>query len=765
MKLRTLAAVLALITFGGATASWAQGSGSLAVSIKDNYGALPGTTVRLVDKDGRSTARAVTDGSGVARFSSVAAGEYTIKASLTGFADGEKGGVTVGNTEEKVELVLTLARFSTTITVTTANRREELLLNTAEPTTVIEKVDILDTGSRSAKDLLSEQAGSGVQVNVGGGQGYVSLNGISNRGVLVLIDGRRYLGRDANGNFDLETLSLSGVERVEVVKGAGSAIYGSDAMGGVINFITAKGKNLGFKNTLNLSGGTYKDYRGDDSLTYRGGKGGFAVNGGYRTYDGYDLEPVVCVVATEKPETCARRPPNPQTIGQPESKWQTFGANGDYRASDKVNFTFVSDYSNRDMDKYFFSGPTQLSTTVYNAQRALQRYTVTPEINFTPGKNTTINLGYTYGRYNRDETQLYTNRPANPRVVVPRWTEKNDEIKARLLQVWSASGRENPFSLGLERRDEELSRSGLVGCLTGQACLKERTLNVIWAQQELNLTKDLKFTAGFRYDDSSDYGTQTSPKLAAVYSLPRNHRIRASYGKSFRAPYFGELFLVSFGFEGNPLLLPEKAETITGGWAFINSKVEGSVDVYKSKVKNGVTFGSLPNGNFTYVNVTKFDAMGTNMNVALSLPYGFTPSVAYTYTKRETPPSGSAAAAELAGFPKHAVFAKLAWSNPRLGLRANIRGNLNGKTLVSTSSTLTVITPKYDLWYAQVSKKVMAKGQYAFTLYAQVNNMFDKKDIYNVDQLGNIRTADVLPIWNAPRTYLAGITVDMDWTR
>ncbi len=88
MKLRTLAAVLALITFGGATASWAQGSGSLAVSIKDNYGALPGTTVRLVDKEGRSTARQVTDGSGIARFPCVGRGEYTSKASLPGFADG-----------------------------------------------------------------------------------------------------------------------------------------------------------------------------------------------------------------------------------------------------------------------------------------------------------------------------------------------------------------------------------------------------------------------------------------------------------------------------------------------------------------------------------------------------------------------------------------------------------------------------------------------------------------------------------------------------
>lgn len=748
MKTRVLAVLFTTLTLGapgGLAAASPDGSGSLVVSVKDNYGALPGTTVRLMSKDGLSTVRANTDSTGVARFGSLAEGEYKLAATLTGFADAHKDNVAVGSGETRTELVMTLARFSTSVTVTTANRREELLMNTAEPTTVIDEAQILDTGARNAKDLLSEQAGSGVQVNVGGGQGYVSLNGISNKGVLVLVDGRRYLGRDANGNFNLEDLPITGIERVEVVKGAASAVYGSDAMGGVINFITGKGKNLGFKNTMNLSGGTYKDYRGDNNLTYRADKGGFALAGGYRTYDGFDLEPIP-----------AR--PNPQTIGQPESKWKTFSGNGDYRASDKVFLRFVGDYSKRDIDNYFFSGATQLASTVYNSQRGLERYALTPEVDFTPGKKTTINIGYTYGRYNRDETQLYSNRPANPRVVVPRWTESNDEFKARLLQVWSASGRENPFQIGYERRKEQLSRSGLTGCLTNQACLKERDLNVFWAQQELNLTKDLKVTAGVRYDDSSDYGSQTSPKLAAVYSLPDNHRVRASYGKGFRAPYFGELFLVSFGFEGNPLLKPEKSETITFGWAYTGSRFEGSIDLFKARVENGVNFGELPSGNFTYVNVTKFDSIGANASFALNLPHGFSPSVSYTYTKREDDKG-----VEIGGFPKHAAFVKLLWSNPRLGLRANIRGNLNGKVPAAVGATS--YTPKYNLWYAQASKKIATKGAYAFNLYAQVNNLLDKKDIYNVDLQGNPRTNEVLQVWNAPRTYLAGVTIDMDWTR
>lgn len=759
MKIRTLAAALvALILAVAPAARAADDAGSVTVTIRDNYGVLPGTVVRLVDRDGQAVGRANADGTGVARFTSLAAGEYTIKASLTGFADIEKAGVTVGTGEEKVELVMSLTRFSTSVTVTTANRREELLLNTAEPTTVIDQVQILDTGARNAKDLLSEQAGAGIQVHAGGGQGYVSLNGVSNKGVLVMIDGRRYLGRDANGNFNLEDLPITGVERVEVVKGAGSAIYGSDAMGGVINLITVKGKNNGFKNTLNLSGGSYKDYRGDDNLTYRADKGGFALNGGYRTYDGFDLEPVVCTLSTGDPKTCPRRPPNPQTIGQPESQWQTFNGNADYRLSDRLAFNFIGDYSNRDIDNYYFSGATQLSTTVYNSQRKLERYNLTPELNFTPGKNTTINVSYLYGRYNRDETQLYANRPSNPRVVVPTWTESNDEIKARLLQVWRAAGREHPFQVGFEHRKEQLSRSGLTGCATGQACLKDRDLNVVWAQQEFALTKDLKVTAGFRYDDSSDYGTQTSPKLAGVYSLPKNNRLRVSYGKGFRAPYFGELFLVSPGFQGNPLLKPEESETMTFGWAYTGPKFEGSLDAYKAKITNGVVFAQLSPVLFTYDNVSKFDAKGVNASFALNLRYGFSPSVAYTYTKRV-----DSNGVEIGGFPRHAAFVKLLWANQRYGLRANIRGNLNGKVPQSVGAT--TYTPAYKLWNAQASKRLTSKGKYAFTIYAQVNNMFDKQDIYNVNAQGVPVTTDVLPIWNAPRAYLAGITIDADWTR
>lgn len=728
---------------------WAQtpspSTSNLTVSVRDNYGVLPGTQVRIAPKNGQISLRAVTDRTGLARFSSIERGEYSIAANLEGFAEAQKSGVTVEAPDERVDLVMTLARFSTSVTVTTANRREELLLDTAEPTSVIDQTQILETGARSAKDLLSEQAGSGVQVNAGGGQGHVSLNGIPNSGVLILIDGRRYLGRDANGNFNLEDLPMTGIERVEVVKGAGSALYGSDAMGGVINFISSKSKDQGLKNRLSLTGGTLRDLRGEDTASYRGSRGGFAASSGYRTFDGFDLEPV--------PSR-----PNPQTIGQPESQWKTFTGNGDYRLSGKVAVNFVSDYSKRDIDKYFFSGPTQILSSVYNSRRNLERFALTPEAEITPDRSTAINLSYTHGRYNRDETRLYDNRPTNPVEVQPRWSETNDEFKTRLLRVFRFANRENPFQFGVERRNEELSRGGLVGCAAGRACLKSRNLDVVWAQQEVNLRKDLKVTAGLRYDKSSDYGSETSPKVGAVFSLAEGHRLRGSYGQGFRAPYFGELFLVAPGFQGNPALKPERSQTTTAGWAYLGARIETSVDLFNAKVEDGVVFSQLSPILFTYDNVRKFDSKGANASVAINLKGGFTPSVSYTYIKRDDDQNR-----EIGGFPTHAAFVKLLWSNARLGLRANIRGNLNGKTPTALGSTS--YTPKYSVWYTQASKRLTLGSRQSFTLFAQVNNILDEKNVFNLDAQGMPRTNELLPVWLAPRTYLIGITFDSDWTR
>lgn len=703
----------------------------LAVTVRDNAGVLAGAVVEATPRASGRTIRVVTDERGVANFSELVAGPYDLRVSFPGFSDVEDRVTVDGATAQAVDITLRVLRLSEQTTVTTANRREQVLLEVADPTVVIDAAALADTGSRTAKDLLLEQAGAGVQIQAGGGQGYISINGIPNTGVLVLVDGRRYLGKDANGNFNLEDLMLSGVERVEIVKGAGSALYGSDAIGGVVNFVTKKSKAEGLTSTTDISGGSYADWRVNQSAAWRGARGGFRVGGGYRTYDGFDLSEA-----------------NPQTIGQPQSTWKTGEFSADMRVTDRVSVGLVADYSKRDMEKYFFSGATQLASTVYDSQRELTRWSVSPSVDIQAGPNTAFSALYTSGRYLRDETRIFVVSGQVSRQAA--WREWNDELKLTGRHAFRGWGQEHLFQAGYERRQEKLRRATLT------VADPERSVDVAWLQQEVALGAKLRVTGGVRFDRYSDFGNETSPKISAVYAPGEKHRVRTSFGHGFRPPYFGELYLnTPPSFVGNPDLKPETANTFDVGYSYASPRAELTVDYFRARVENGITF-NLAVVPFTYGNLRTYVSKGTNVSVSVPLPGGFVPSLSYSYNKRV-----DLADVEIGGYPHHSTYLKLLWANPRLGLRANVRGQFLGKVPPASDGSY---QPAYEVWSAQVSKKIATRGGQALSVYVQASNLSDTRDIF-------LRTAQGQPVqenfqvWIAPRTFQAGVTIDLDWTR
>ena len=717
----------------------------LTVTVSDNYGVIPRAAVRATHAETGASRRSVTDDQGIARLEGLGSGSYEVRASFPGFADSVERAVTLKDGETKaLALELGSAQLSTTITVETANRREQLLLDVAQPVTLLERAQIQDTGARSAKDVLVEQNGSGVQVNAGGGQGHLSINGIPNKGVLVLVNGRRYLGRDANGNLNLEELRLPGVERIEIVKGAGSAVYGSDAMGGVVNFITGQAATRGLSNALTLSAGSFADYRVDDAFGWRGERGGVSLAGGYRTYDGFDLES--CSPELQQSTGCR---PNPQTIGQPASRYWNASGSADRALGSKLVARFFGDYELREVRDYFFSGATQLASTVYDSQRDLTRYMLSPELDLLLSAATSFNLSYTWGKYLRDETRVFVTD--GRAVEQAAWREWNRELKLAGRHGIQAFGREQPLTGGYEHRDEKLERGTL------SVSDPERTIDVAWAQQELRLTSRLRVSGGVRYDHYSDFGDEWSPKAEVVFELRPEQRLRGSYGQGFRPPYFGELYLNTPPFfVGNPDLLPELSEGLTAGYTFAGRTAQLSLDGYHTKLKNGIAFFQLSPSAFTYRNLDRFTSKGLNLAGSISLKWGLTPSIAYAYNQRETPDG-----AEVGGYPNHAGFLKLLWTNPRLGLRANLRGQLNGKVPPGVDGTY---QPAYQVWYAQVSKRFAGLGTYAFRAYAQVDNIFDKDDVFLANADGTPVTGQ-FQVWLAPRSYQVGVNVELDRAR
>ena len=243
------------------------------------------------------------------------------------------------------------------------------------------------------------------------------------------------------------------------MKGAGSALYGSDALGGVINIITARSAQ-GLSNSTSLRGGSFGDFRASDTLGYRDQAWGASLTGGYRQYDGFDLSAS-----------------NPQTIGQPKSVWRTGAFNADAKPASWLQARLFTDYFNRDIDNYFFSGATQLPSTVYNSRRKYIRYGVTPEADLLLSPNTTVSVSFNNGKYDRREDQIYSNRIVN---VAP-WIERNREVKLTGRQTWQLFGRPQSLQAGYEFRRESLQRASIKFPNSGQA-RAERDLNVGWAQ-------------------------------------------------------------------------------------------------------------------------------------------------------------------------------------------------------------------------------------------------------------------------------------------
>src|SRR5699024_10970709 len=127
--------------------------------------------------------------------------------------------------------------------VVTATKSSRKLADVPMPVDIIGKDQIQSSGSNRLDELLSEQTGLSIVNDHGFG---VQMQGLGPEYTLILVDGEPVIGRTA-GTLDLKRISLSDVERIEILKGPSSSLYGSDALAGVINIITKKGSKSGLK--------------------------------------------------------------------------------------------------------------------------------------------------------------------------------------------------------------------------------------------------------------------------------------------------------------------------------------------------------------------------------------------------------------------------------------------------------------------------------------------------------------------------------------
>jgi len=169
--------------------------------------------------------------------------------------------------------------------IVTATRTPRLLGNVAVPASLVSSKTIYQSGSLRLNDILSEQTGIAVIDNFGKG---VQVQGLSSEYTLILLNGEPLIGR-TGGVLDLSRISIRGIKKIEIIKGPSSSLYGSEAMGGVINIITDQGGARKFD--LGLRYGRFNTINGSIDFSRRINKLDLQVNVDYNKSEGYSLKP------------------------------------------------------------------------------------------------------------------------------------------------------------------------------------------------------------------------------------------------------------------------------------------------------------------------------------------------------------------------------------------------------------------------------------------------------------------------------------------
>lgn len=756
------------------TAQTAQGTEREALQgrVTDVNGAvLPGASVTLQNL-GTGLERVMTAAAdGSFTFAEVHAGQYKITATLTGFAATQLV-INVPN-REPLELRLEPGALAERITVISGSRQEELRESLNTKVDVIGRSRIRDTGYESVAEVLQELPGVLTRRGTdsgNSGSGGEQIQGIDSRQVLVLFDGQPVIGARGikSGLLNLDRQSIGNLESIEVVKGASSALYGSDAIGGVINQITREPR-APMELNLTASGGSQgrADYRGD--IGFGGEKFSALFSGERHKQNPFDLTPTTFDTTGAgygRTDAYARLKykfaPNFSLSGWGRSYWNQ--ARGRSRG-ELGNQESVTD---EDSQAYNLQGDWQINSRVAAQAR-----------------------GY-LSRFD----ELGSNRLSAPTAQYPDGRIPDSNLFERYGKVDGSVnailGEHQLLQAGAEWTTDRYRGINRLADDRGH----QMDTAAVFAQDKISFGNRVTATLGGRFDHNSIFGNAVSPKAAVNVRVHELFRARFSYGHGFRAPDLGQLyfrFLNPTNFYqviGNPQLRPEKANSFQLGGEF-NSRHRRArlgVNVFYNEVENLIDAVSLgfvtssqqltalsqqygidlslfrPTLNrllFLYQNIAEARTTGVEVDGDVLLARGFNFGGAYTNlsarnVKMQLP---------LTGRHKHQGNIRLAWeSNQSLGLRWNLRGTFYSKW-INTLGTVTtnaqtgavtvtpdVIPPGFMYWDFYLAKRLHRGLEF----FGSVDNFTDSRDP-NVGKLS--ATGAPLPIYRTElgRTFRVGM--------
>ncbi|WP_245973698.1 TonB-dependent receptor plug domain-containing protein [Bosea caraganae] len=566
----------------------------------------------------------------------------------------------------------------------------------ASSVTVVTAQEIEQQQRRTLPQALASVPGLNiVQIGGPGGQTSVFMRGTNSNHVKVLIDGIEVNDPSTpNRSFDFGQMLTGDIERIEVLRGPQSGLYGANALGGVISITTKRGEGPP-KVTGSVEAGSYGTF--NQTLSVSGGADRFDYAFG---------------IAHFKADSTPVTPPNLVPPGRrinPNSydNW-SYSARLGFKLTDTISLNWVGRYS----DGYLLSTGDSGFPSLPNAYRSAQDYKQA----FTRGEILWDPLD---GRFVNRLSVSYTNQDRSNRApnAIGILGLPTNNLGERTKFDWRGDlklTQGQTLVMGLQYENERLETASLTASNGNTGAFVELQSN--WS--------DRFFTAAnIRYDDDESFGGHTTYRFAPVYIVPGSEtKLKASYGTGFKAPTLSERFSDSrpaFNFYGNPDLKPEESRGWDAGFEqpLLNGRVNFGATYFHNDIDNLILTNAART---SYTNIGRAKTSGVESFAALELTPQFKVRADYTFTlaKDET------AHQELLRRPRHKASVTATWmpidkltlsaTLIYLGERMDGNRDFSISRLRAPGAAIVNLAADYKL-----SDKL--------TLFGRVDNLFDKR--------------------------------------
>ncbi len=456
--------------------------------------------------------------------------------------------------------------------IVTASRVPQAPENVLADVTVIDREEIERAGQSTLVELLQMQPG--VEITSNGGAGTSSsifLRGTNADHVVVLVDGLR-INSATLGTTSFENLPLAQIDRIEILRGAASGLYGADAIGGVIQIFTKRGE--GSPHLTAFAGyGSYNTRRAEAGISGSTNDTRYALNASALATHSFSAKNIA--TGFDADNDPYRNVAVTANLTQKIADGHTLD---------------VQFFQSRGFSNYDCGSP------VCNIDETLRSYGITSHNHFLPIWESTLKLGI-----GTDDSIDHSAFPGTFSTEQRQYSWQND-LSLPL----------GTLTLAYDRLEQKVSG-------TTNYTVKSRDNNGWLAGYLLDLGAH-SLQANLRRDDNSQYGGHTTGGLAYGYHITPEWRATASFGTAFKAPTFNQLYFPGFG---TPTLQPETSRNREIGLHYDARALHGSLTVFDNIIKNLIAFAGPPSG-FNPINISQAEIRGATLEGAWQITDSWT---------------------------------------------------------------------------------------------------------------------------------------------